>query len=47
MKLSMKAIVGAQDQKAMDRDPDYEPSSGADFLQAVQYHQHYQWHALP
>ncbi|MCS6507273.1 hypothetical protein NX907_16850 [Burkholderia thailandensis] len=37
VKLSMKVIVGAQDQKAMDRDPDYEPSSGANFLQAVQY----------
>ncbi|MFM0061473.1 hypothetical protein PQR64_38360 [Paraburkholderia phytofirmans] len=37
VKLSMKVIVGAQDQKAMERDPDYEPSSGANFLQAVQY----------
>ena len=37
VKLSMKVIVGAQDQKAVDRDPDYEPSSGANFLQAVQY----------
>lgn len=37
VKLSMKVIVGKQDQKAMDRDPDYEPSSGANFLQAVQY----------
>lgn len=37
VKLSMKVIVGAQDQKAMDLDPDYEPSSGANFLQAVQY----------
>lgn len=37
VKLSMKVIVGAQDQKALDHDPDYEPSSGANFLQAVQY----------
>lgn len=37
VKLSMKVIVGPQDQKAMERDPDYEPSSGANFLQAVQY----------
>ena len=37
VKLSMKVIVGAQDQKAMERDPNYEPSSGANFLQAVQY----------
>lgn len=37
VKLSMKVIVGVQDQKAMDRDPDHEPSSGANFLQAVQY----------
>jgi hypothetical protein len=35
--LSMKVIVGPQDQKAMGRNPDYEPSSGANFLQAVQY----------
>lgn len=37
VKLSTKVIVGVQDQKAMDRDPDYEPNSGANFLQAVQY----------
>jgi hypothetical protein len=37
VKLSMKVIVGAQDQKALDRDPDYEPNPGANFLQAVQY----------
>ncbi|OZI65630.1 hypothetical protein [Bordetella genomosp. 1] len=37
VKLSMKVIVGVQDQRAMDRDPDYEPKSGANFLQAVQY----------
>lgn len=37
VKLSMKIIVGAQDQKAMAHDPNYEPSSGANFLQAVQY----------
>ncbi|MCO4861244.1 hypothetical protein MKD38_06145 [Cupriavidus sp. WGlv3] len=37
VKLSTKVIVGPQDQKAMERDPDYEPSPGANFLQAVQY----------
>ena len=37
VKLSMKVIVGTQDQNAMDRDPDYEPGSGANFLEAVQY----------
>ncbi len=37
VKLSMKVIVGTQDKKAMDNDPDFEPGSGANFLQAVQY----------
>lgn len=37
VQLSTKVIIGAHDQKAMERDPDYEPSSGANFLQAVQY----------
>lgn len=37
VKLSMTVILGVQDQKAMDRDPDHEPPSGANFLQAVQY----------
>lgn len=37
VKLSTKVIVGTQDHKAMSRDPDFEPNSGANFLQAVQY----------
>lgn len=37
VKLSMKVIVDAQNQKAMDRTSGYEPSLGANFLQPAQY----------